>query len=226
MKRIALPIALVLVLAACGDDSTGADTTTTTAATSTTAAETTSSTAAETTTTAADTTTTVAETTTTTADGPAGVVFQIQSVSFGSPMVVIYNIGDEGGSLAGHWLCQRPSYAELPDITLEPGEGLAISLGGNVFLPPPGLKTADGQLNIGALDPASGEIALYSSNSFGSSDAIVSYVEWGNSDHGRSSVAVGAGIWEAGAFVATTADTALIQITSFSDTSPAGWAAF
>jgi len=224
MKRIALPIALVLILAACGDDDASVETTTT-APPSTTAAETTT-TAADTTTTAADTTTTAAETTTTVADGPSGPVFQIASVTFGSPMVTIYNIGDEDGTLAGHWLCQRPSYVEIPEISLAPGEGVAISLGGNVFLPPPGLKTAEGQLNVGALNPTSGELALYSSNDFGSSEAIVSYVEWGEGDHARSSVAVGAGIWEAGAFVATTADTVLIQVTTFSDTTPGGWAAF
>jgi len=223
MKRIALPLALVLLLAACGDDDTSAETTVTTAAPTSTSATTT--TAGDTTTTAAPTTT-VAETTTTEADGPTGVVFQIASVSFGAPMVTIYNIGDEGGSLAGHWLCQRPSYIELPDITLEPGEGVAISLGGNVFLPPPGLLTADGQFNVGGVDGTSGELALYSSNDFGSSDAIVSYVEWGTADHGRSSVAVGAGIWEAGAFVVTTGDSAVIQITDFGDTGPSGWTAF
>lgn len=225
MKRIALPIALVLVLAACGDDGASAETTVTTAAPTTTSAETTTS-AAETTTSTQATTTTAAETTTTGADGPTGIVFQIASVTFGAPMVTIYNIGDEGGSLAGHWLCQRPSYVELPDITLEPGEGVAISLGGNVFLPPPGLKTGDGVFNVGALSASSGELALYSSNNFGSSDDIVSYVEWGTADHGRSSVAVGAGIWEAGAFVATTADTTLIQLSDFTNTSPEGWTAF
>ena len=140
-------------------------------------------------------------------------------------MVVIYNVGDEAGSLAGHWLCQRPAYAELPDFELAPGEGLAISLGGNTFLPPPGVNAAEGQLSLGSIDPTSGEIGLYSSNGFGSSDAIVSYVEWGNSGHGRSATAVQAGIWEDGAFVATTGETLSIFVADFGDMSPSGWSA-
>ena len=225
MKRSALVLTLLLVAAACGDDDTAATTAATTVPT-TVATTTTTTTLAESTTTAPAPTTTAA-TTTTVADGPEGVVFQIASVTFGAgPMVVIYNIGDEGGSLAGHWLCQRPSYAALPEVTLEPGEGIAISLGGNVFLPPPGIQAADDVLNVGGFSATSGELALYSSNAFGSSDAIVSYVEWGGADHGRSSVAVGAGIWEAGAFVETTDATALIQLRSFNDTTPANWEAF
>jgi len=226
MKRIALLVALVLIVAACGDDD-ATDTTTTQAPTATTA-----TTAAEVT----DTTESIAEDDmteeemteedTTESMSPEGTIFEITSVTFGAPMVVITNVGTETGSLGGHWICQRPSYQELPAIDIGPGQSVAISLGGDVFLPPPGTLTIEAQLNIGSITPSSGEIGLYSSNSFGSADAIVSYVEWGNSGHGRSSTAVEAGAWDEGGFVATTDESAGIQQDTIFSMASSGWSSF
>ncbi|MEE8497477.1 MAG: hypothetical protein V3S62_02980 [Acidimicrobiia bacterium] len=233
MKRIALLLALVLVVAACGDDDAG-DTTTTQAATATTTAAATETTSAEDMTeeTMAEDTTeeTMAEDTTeeTMSDDMAmeGAIFEITSVSFGAPMVVITNVGTETGNLGGHWICQRPGYQEVPAIDVGPGESVAISLGGNVFLPPPGTLTIEGQLNIGGISASSGEIGLYSSNAFGSADAMVSYVEWGNTGHGRSGTAVEAGLWDDGGFVATTDETAVIQQDTIFSMSSTGWSSF
>lgn len=224
MRRFALLLALMLVIAACGDDDDTTAGTTSVAPDTSAAADTTTTTAASTTSTA-ETTTTVAETTTTAAAAPSGAHFVISSVTFGAPMLVITNIGDASGNLAGHWLCQRPFYQEIPAVDVGPGESVAISLGGDVFLPPPGAITVEQAMNIGGMNRADGEIGLYSSNAFGSSSDIVSYVEWGSAGHGRSGTAVQAGIWEDGAFVATTGETALIQLDSFDDLSPAGWSA-
>jgi hypothetical protein len=229
MKRIALLLALVLVVAACGDDEAG-DTTTTQAATATT------TTAATVTTSAEDVTEdTMAEDMTedTMAEGDVteemtveGAIFEITSVTFGAPMVVITNVGTEAGNLGGHWICQRPSYQELPAIDVGPGESVAISLGGSVFLPPPGTLTIEGQLNIGGISASSGEIGLYSTNSFGSADAIVSYVEWGDTGHGRSGTAVEAGVWDDGGSVATTDATAGIQQDTIFSMASTGWSSF
>ena len=105
-------------------------------------------------------------------------------------MVIITNVGDASGNLEGHFLCQRPSYAQLPDLELGPGESVAISLGGDVFLPPPGVKTIDAAVFVGNLDAAGGEMGLYLDQSFGDADSIVAYVEWGSTGHGRSETAV------------------------------------
>ncbi len=218
MKRIALLVALVLVVAACGDDD-AADTTTTQASTATTAADVTD-------TTEAMTEDEMTEDEMTESMSPEGTIFEITSVSFGAPMVVITNVGTETGSLGGHWVCQRPSYQELPAIDIGPGESVAISLGGDVFLPPPGTLTIEAQLNLGSITASSGEIGLYSSNSFGSADAIVSYVEWGNSGHGRSSTAVEAGAWDDGGFVATTETSAGIQQDTIFSMASSGWSSF
>ena len=230
MKRIAMLLVLVLVVAACGDDDAG-DTTTTQAATATTSAPaTTEATTDETMTdeTTADETTTSTATATTAADDMTmeGAIFEITTVTFGAPMVVITNVGTQAGNLGGHWICQRPGYQELPDIDVGPGESVAISLGGDVFLPPPGTLTIEAQLNIGGIGASGGEIGLYSSNTFGSADAIVSYVEWGNTGHGRSGTAVEAGLWDAGGFVATTDATAGIQQDTIFSMSSTGWSDF
>lgn len=99
---------------------------------------------------------------------------QISSVQFGAGTAQLVNTGDSLVDLTGLWVCNRPNYAELPALLLAPGEGIEISVVG--------------------LTEAGGEVAIYTSNSFGNSDDIVSYVHWG-SGGGRASVAEVAGIW-------------------------------
>jgi hypothetical protein len=235
MKRFALVFALVLVVAACGDDD--AESTATTQAAAATTATTEADMTDETMTDDMDddmTDETMADDmdddmTDDMTDGDMmgeGVIFEITTVSFASPMVVITNVGTESGNLGGHWICQRPSYQEIPDVELAPGESVAISLGGDGFAPPAGALTIEGALDLGAIAAGSGEIGLYSSNSFGSADAIVSYVEWGNSGHGRSATAVEAGAWDDGGFVATTDDTAGIQQDTIFSMAASGWSSF
>jgi hypothetical protein len=196
-------VALVLVAAACSNgDETASDTTTspppnasTTAAASTTA-------------------------------GGGSAVFAIEMVTFGDgAMVVITNTGTGTGELAGHWLCQRPSYFQIPDVALDPGEQVAIALDGAGFEPPPGAMIVDAVATVGTIDPASGELGLYSSSQFDDATDIVSYVEWGSTGHGRSSVAVAAGIWTQGGFVATTPTTASLSATAVPTTGPDDWSA-
>ena len=137
--------------------------------------------------------------------------------------VVIQNVGGDAGSIGGLWLCQRPSYYEFPDIVLQPGESAAVSVGGDIFVPPPDSVVIEGIAAIGPFDPASGEVGLYSERAFDSSSAILSYVEWGNSGHGRSATAVSAGIWPDGGFVPTSADSGAILATTIPPTDPTHW---
>ncbi len=137
---------------------------------------------------------------------PAGAAFAITRVEFGEAgLVEITNVGDEAGTMDGWFLCQRPSYHAVPTATLGPGQSLTIEAA---------------QASIGGLDPADGEMGLYRSGEFGDAGAIVSYVEWGTAGHGRSSVAVTAGIWPDGGFVPAGND----RITSDgAATGPEGW---
>lgn len=141
----------------------------------------------------------------------------------GLGQVVIQNVGSASGSLAGHWLCQRPSYFEFPDVELQPGEFAAVSVGGDIFVPPAGAIVVEGVANIGPFDPISGEVGLYLRDQFENPDAIISYVEWGESGHGRSATAVSAGIWPDGGFVATSELTGAILATRIPPSDPAHW---
>ena len=223
MRARSFATALLLVVAACGGT---VATTTTTTASPTAVPTTTQGTPVITATTAQETTTTTATADTTTTSPPAasGPQFVLSTVTLGDArMVVVTNIGDETGSLGGHWLCRRPQYYEFPNVDLAAGQSAAVSVGGDVFLPPPGAIVIEGTAFIGPFSPSSGEVGFYSSNSFSSPNEILSYVEWGESGHGRSGTAVSAGIWPEGGFVETTADTTAITANELPALEPDDW---
>jgi hypothetical protein len=200
---ILLVVSLALVAAACGSDSE-ADTTTTTAAATT---EATTAPEVTTTTGAAATTTEPATTTTEETVDPPSATFAISEVGFGSAgYVEITNISDAAASLDGLWLCQQPSYHELSG-TLEPGESLR-------------LDAADSR--YGSLKADGGAMGLYTSAEFGSPDAIIGYVAWGPSGHGRLGVAINAGVWTEDSSVDATG-AALISTIEPAPVSAEGW---
>jgi ABC-type transport system substrate-binding protein len=202
---IILLVAFALVVAACSSDSE-AETTTTEA---TTTSEVTTTTGA-TTTTPEPTTTTTEATTTTSEDpvDPPSATLAISEVGFGSAgYVEITNISDSTASLDGLWLCQQPSYHALSG-TLEPGESLRF-------------EAADSTL--GALNADGGAMGLYTSSDFGSSDAIIGYVAWGPSGHGRLGVAITAEVWTEDSSVDATG-ASLISTTEPAPISAEGWA--
>lgn len=229
MRGAAVLVVLVLMAASCGGGEDNPATGTTPDTPQTTTAGQTSTTA--------QTTTTVQTTFTTEAYGlddpddeppaqSAGAKFVLWSVNLGAlSQVIVQNIGNEPGSLAGYWLCQRPSYYEYPDVTVPPGELAAVAVTGrdDIFGPPSFAIAIEGLADIGPLDPTSGEVGLYLGNDFGNPDAIVSYVEWGSSNHARSETAVSAQIWLAGGFVQTSEETGAISATVLPPTDPAHW---
>ncbi|MCL1588393.1 MAG: hypothetical protein M3092_08240, partial [Actinomycetia bacterium] len=107
----------------------------------------------------------------------------IVAVDFEAGLIVIRNDGDEDYDLTGHWICNRPTYSELPGEVL--GSGAIIEIDTAVI----------------GLSADSGEIALYTSSDFGSADDILRYVQWGTDSHGRTAVAVAGGVWQDGDFV-------------------------
>lgn len=134
-----------------------------------------------------------------------GETFAITSVDFDAGVVEITNHGDADVDPNGLVVCSFPDYAPLPEgsSTLAPGESLSVDLS-EIGIP------------VSASD---GELALYLSNDFDSSSEIVAYVEWGTSDHRRSSVAQGASVggesvWD-GSFVSVSGATGLVATTEF-----------
>lgn len=198
--------AFALFAAACGSDSE-AETTSTTQATTT--SEVTTTTGATTTT--PEATTTIPEATTTTSEDPVdppSATLAISEVGFGSAgYVEITNISDVTTSLEGLWLCQQPAYYPLSG-TLEPGESVRFD-------------AADSR--YGTLNADAGAMGLYTSRDFGSSDAIIGYVAWGPSGHGRLGVAITAEVWTEDSSVDATG-ASLISTTEPAPISAEGWA--
>ncbi len=109
--------------------------------------------------------------------------------------IELYNNGNQTVDLSTYWMCFGPGqYFRIGDVAmttvvsgstnLAPGEFLVIS--------PATLEAPDD----------AGGLGLYANNSgFGDAENIRSFVQWGASGNARESVAVEAGIWDAGGFV-------------------------
>jgi len=131
--------------------------------------------------------------------------FAINEVGLGPDgYVALTNFTDVPVTLAGLFLCQRPDYIELPDEEVAPGETVLVALGDGSGLDGRVVAT---NVGLGELRPSDGEIGLYTSNDFGNPVAMIEYLEWGSTPHGRTDVAVAAGLWPEGSF-APTAETA------------------
>jgi len=210
-RWLALVAVFGLIAGACSDDddsATTASAVTTQAPASTQAPVTTQAPTTEATT----TTTEAAVTSTIASDGPEPAVV-ITDVGFDAMYdgyeqdgwVWIRNVSDKPQWIGGHFLCQRPGYFALPDVELAPGEGLLVASQTTERLGEANAGWPEANGALGTLSPDSGEMALYSAQDFDNPLAMVSYVEWGESGHGRSSVAVAAGLWGEGGFVDTRA---------------------
>jgi hypothetical protein len=228
-RLVAVGMVLAVVAAGCGGEAT----TTTTSPIATTPQSTTTTAPA---TTAQGSTTTTATTTVDTEAAPpvteappppnAAPAYAITQVAFGAgAFVQITNTGNAPGDIGGHWLCQRPVYFEIPSTELGPGQSVWVAADGNdIQFVGDVVGVVDAAGRLGSFAVGTGEMALYSSNDFSDAAAIVDYVEWGTGGHGRSAVAVEAGIWTAGGFVETTEDTIAINSGEMGADDPAGWA--
>ena len=151
--------------------------------------------------------------------------FVLSEVVFGdNGYVVVRNVGGAIGNVEGYALCQRPNYLTLPSIELAPFEVVWIAVGDGAGLVSTDVATvvqASGEL--GSFSPADGEMALYRSSSFSEAEQIVSYVEWGRTGHGRSSVAVEAEIWTEGQFIEIPDDAFGVVSTKATPSGPSDW---
>lgn len=116
-------------------------------------------------------------------------------VDFGgaAKWVELYNPGDTEQDVSDYFLCSFPQYDRISTLT---------ALSGSTTIP------AGGYLVVAwnELGDADGEVGLYANNSgFGDPANIVDYMQYGSAGHGREGVAVSAGVWEAGVFVAAAA---------------------
>ncbi|MEL7162483.1 MAG: hypothetical protein AAFN92_17125, partial [Bacteroidota bacterium] len=103
--------------------------------------------------------------------------------------IELFNGTDEAVDVSDYWLCNFPAYTRIGTLTVECGE----------LLIQPGEVTVVSGFN--GFDAVDAELGLYTTNSFGSSNAIISYLEWGSTGHRRSNVAIAAGVWADGQVV-------------------------
>jgi hypothetical protein len=106
---------------------------------------------------------------------------RLLEVAVNKDQVTLTNL-EAGTQPAGYWLCNFPNYQQIAQ---------PIAFGETVVVTLPG----------GFLTAGDGEVGLYSTNSFGSSTAILDYMEYGSTGHTRSGVAVAGGVWTVGDFV-------------------------
>jgi hypothetical protein len=122
----------------------------------------------------------------------------ISEIDLVNNKVELVNTGSAAVDITAYWICNRlngsPFYTAvgpgLIDVPNSSQNSLNILNGGILTL----------TLTAAIVPDASGEIGLYSTNSFGSSASLVDYVGWG-ADGVRDSVAEGGGIWVSGSFV-------------------------
>lgn len=131
----------------------------------------------------------------------------VTAVDTNAGTVEITNHGEAEVDPNGIILCNFPAYAPIE---------------GADMIPPGGSITVDSGAAGVALDPAGGEMGLYTSPAYEDPNAIITYVEWGEPGHQRAPVAVEAGIWADGV---AEADGGVLTASTSQPTSPADWGA-
>jgi|GEM_PF-4349136 len=128
------------------------------------------------------------------------IISEVELAGSGVSKIELVNTGSTTIDLTNYWWCNRvngsPFYQSVgaaSDLytgpgTTDPNAALSVAAGDRIVLTIPAAFVPTGN----------GELGLYSSNSFGSSSAIVDYLEWGG-DGIRDSVAAAVAptpIWE------------------------------
>ncbi len=104
--------------------------------------------------------------------------------------VELINVGGMPIDISSYWLCDFPQYVQLINTNIVCGEDLILNPGQVITV----------SSNVVTINNIDGEIGLYTTNAFSDPNAIIDYIEWGFSGHGRSDEAVAAGIWTTGDF--------------------------
>ncbi|RNC88197.1 MAG: hypothetical protein ED556_03155 [Winogradskyella sp.] len=117
------------------------------------------------------------------ASAEASNVVRISEVNAGTDQVSLVNFGNVSVEVGDYWLCLGPgTYVRVSDAAsgstnLAPGEQVTLSYDVN---------------------PTSGGLGIFSTNTFGSSDPdiLLDYVQWGAANQARVDQAVTAGRWD------------------------------
>ncbi|MEM7107802.1 MAG: hypothetical protein AAF519_06225 [Bacteroidota bacterium] len=104
-----------------------------------------------------------------------------------SNTVTLKNFGTASKDISTYWFCARFDYNQLSDLG---------TTGGNSILAPQEEVT----ISV-TIDDHSSDLGFYNADSFGSSEALVDFIQYGDAGIGRESVAESKGIWTAGDFI-------------------------
>lgn len=127
--------------------------------------------------------------------------------------VEIKNLGAANVNIGTYWLCNFPAYDLISDLTVTCG---------STVLEPGKVVVVKGS-NVG-VNPADGEMGIYTNSSFGSAAGLIDYVEWGKAGHRRATLAIANGIWPANSFVPAFTSNQTLQATGNAN-APADWKA-
>ena len=122
------------------------------------------------------------------AEGGSDENVRINEVTAGG-VIELFNGTGATVDVSSYWLCDFPSYQRVGTLALECGEDYVLEPGEFI------------SVAFGGFDANDGEMGLFLNRSFSSASSLISYLEWGSSGHGRSNVAVAAGLWSVGAVV-------------------------
>lgn len=118
---------------------------------------------------------------------------RVLNVDAQGDLVTLTNLGNTGIDVGPYWLCLGPgTYVNVANVATG-----STMLGANETITLP--------YNV---NPATGGLGIFSTNTFGSSDPaiLVDYVQWGAANQARSNQAVTAGRWDSADNFVTQAD--------------------
>lgn len=118
---------------------------------------------------------------------------RINEIHEGDQWVELLNTGSEAVDISELWLCVRPEYSQIADLNV---------LSGNTTIPAGDYLVVEWD----AIQSETGEVGLYETDAFESTDALLDYVQYGAVGQGRASVAVEAGLWGEGTYVTAAAE--------------------
>jgi len=99
--------------------------------------------------------------------------------------IEIRNGGEGPIDISNFWLGQSPVYERIGDLAFDCTDDFVIESGELISI----------EMDEIEIDGIDGELALFTVDSFQSSNAIIDYVEWGSINHATSNVAIEADIW-------------------------------
>ena len=117
----------------------------------------------------------------------ATVVLNEAELNGAASRIELFNNGGSTVNVNDWWVCSLFNYQQMSSLNIVSG---STNLGPGQYLVVSGFNLTN-----------SADLGLYTVNTFGSSAAMESFVQWGSSGNGRESVAATKGIWTAGDFI-------------------------